>query len=414
MKREDITDWLIHFTKDISAEDVVDVFYKVEYEKNEEDITDGYLKLDFTNQFSYGINHLSAYEVLKKIIEECGIRYNYSFRNGVTTLYGGEPVICFTEMPIHSLLEYAKTRNAKSNSTYGIAIRKKDAYKYGARPVIYGLANKNTFEYLENTDTRRLLKENVLPIEEQFRLVPLRLDKNIDWTHEREWRIKKRNDIYHHTYIQNGIDLEEIEHLDIFEDEGHCEEIIVIVNSEDEANEMFDIILTLIDGKGNKFESSFNPKSIAILILENLEKENKLIRRIEDISKKSYFKVELEDLSVKELNWLKELVSRCQNVISKKATEDYLKNHKLNPKNNDFDDAAGFSSIYSYAVRNKYLRGLLKLDIAFPIGDGYMIRAIGTHFHSQSISFREYIAQKVCDELNKELGDIFYVHSRLD
>ncbi|WP_449274517.1 hypothetical protein [Lacihabitans lacunae] len=422
MSREDLTNWLIHFTKAIDAKDIVDVFYKGEFKEEdfkeenfaEDDISGDQLELDFTNQLPGGISRFSAYEALKNIIEECGIRYNFSFRDKITTLYGGEPVVCFTEMPIHSLIEYAKTRNEKSNSTYGIAIRKKDAYRYGARPVLYGLSESNTFEYLEKSNTRRILKENVLPLAEQFRLVPLMLDKNIDWTHEREWRIKRRNDIHHHTYIKNDVYLEEIEHLNIFEDGGHCEQIIVIVNSEQEANEMFDIILTLKDGSGNEFDTSFNPKSIAILVLQNLEKEEKVIRRIEDISNKSYFKVELEGLSQEELDWLKRLISRCQNQISKDATEEYLQKHKLDPRYNDFKDSAGFSSIVTYEVRNKYLRGLINLGIAFPIGYGYSIRAVGTHFRSQSISFHEYVTKKVCDELNREIGNIFYVHSNLD
>ena len=165
MNREDLTDWLIHFTKDISVEDVVDVYHK-EIEEEELGTSNDELDLDFTNQLPFGINAFNAFEVLKNIIKECGIRYNYSFRKRITTLYGGEPVVCFTEMPIHSLIQYAKLRSGNSNSTYGIAIKKTDAYKYGARPVIYGLSPNSTFEYLEKSDTKRILKPSVLPIED--------------------------------------------------------------------------------------------------------------------------------------------------------------------------------------------------------------------------------------------------------
>lgn len=190
MSREDITDWLIHFTKDIYNKDVVDVFEEIE--SDDEESND--LLLDYTNQLPDGFENLTAFEVLKQIISECGIRYGYSFRNGQTTLYGGDPVICFTEMPIHSLIEYAKQRQNDANSTYGIAIRKKDAFKYGARPVIYGLTSNDPFKYKKYNKIRRILEESVLPLEEQYRLVPHILNKSrdIDWTHEREWRIKKK------------------------------------------------------------------------------------------------------------------------------------------------------------------------------------------------------------------------------
>ena len=122
----------------------------------------------------------------------------------------------------------------------------------------------------------------------------------------------------------------------------------------------------------------------------------------------------MESLSKEELDWLDKLVKQCKNKISKEATTEYLENHKLDYKYNDFADSSGYCSIVTYDVRNKYLRGLLKLGIAFPIGNGYVISAVGTHFISQSISFHEYINNKVCDKLNKEIGKIFYVRSKLD
>lgn len=412
MGREDITDWLIHFTKDIYKKDVIDVFEGMlsdNCEQNE-------LSLDYTNQLPDGFENLTAFEVLKRIIQECGIRYGYSFRNGQTTLYGGDPVICFTEMPINSLIEYSKQRQSNANSTYGIAIRKKDAFKYGARPVIYGLSPNNVFKYKKFDKTKRVLEETVLPLEEQYRYVHLDLNesRDVDWTHEREWRIKRRNDINHHTYVNHNYFLEEIKNLNIFEENGHCEEIIIIVNNDAEANEIFDMSLNLIDGYGNEYAISFQPKSLSILVINNLKNEKIPIKRIEDIRSEAFFKVELPVLTDNELNDIKKIILKCKDMISKSATEEYLDTHKLHPDFNDFVDTCGYATIKSYEVRSKNIRGLLKLGLASSFGNCYNIDAIGTHFLSQSISFHEYVAKKVCDALNNELENIFYVQSYID
>ena len=410
MEREDMSSWLIHFTKDINVNNEVDVLI----ESNE--FTNGELVLDYTNQFNTGINTYTAFDVLCNIIRECGIRYGYSFRNGKTTLYGGEPVICFTEMPIFSLIQYAKRRNSDSNSTFGIAIRKDDAFKYGARPVIYGLSEDTNISYIKNTSTLRILKECILPKHEQYRLVALKLgdDKVVDWTHEREWRIKRRNDITHNTFIENGYELVEIEHLNIFEENGFCKEIILIVDTDSQADELYDLILPLMDSHSNEYGVSFCPNKLSILIIGNLKNETKPFRKIEDISPKSYFKVELPNISNEELKWLEKVILYCREVISKEATEKYLKKHKIDDEIKDFRDACGYSNIVCYESRNKYLRGLIKICVATPLSRSYLIKATEPSFSSQSISFHEFIANEVCDYLNSKIENIFYVKSYMD
>ena len=413
MDRKDITNWLIHFTKDISAENELDVFLSNEYLE----IDKGEQELDMTNQYPYGIFKYSAFEVLKIILLECGIRYGYSFRNHKTTLYGGEPVICFTEMPIKSLIDYAKKRNSESNSSIGIAIKKSDAYKYGARPVIYGLAQSQSTKYEVNTDTCRIIKASIFPLAEQFRLVPLNLDgkQKIDWTHEREWRIKRRNDIMHHAYVVLGYETAEIEHLNIFEEEGHCEDIIVIVGDNAQANEVYDLILTLLDGSSNQYDVSFSPKSISILIINNIKNDNS-IKVIEDLDSDSFFKVELPQLTEEFIQFIDKTIKHGKDVVSKEATDEYLKRNanNLDKTYNDFIDSCGYCDIRSFKPRNKYIRAMLKLGVATSYGESYAIDAVGVHFLSQSLCFHEFITNKVCLYLNQEFDNIFLVNSYLD
>jgi hypothetical protein len=412
-QRDDMTDWLIHFTKDINVNDQVDVYVEV---FNEESNEIEY-ELDYTNQFLPGISNYSAFDCIKKIINECGIRYGYSFRNGITTLYGGGPVICLTEMPLLSLIKYAKTRYKKAVSTYGIAVLKKDAFRFGARPVISGLSKGIDFSFIENTETRRIIQPAILPLNEQYRLVPLNLnDRNpIDWTHEREWRIKRKNDIKDVITVEYENQFAEIEVLNIFDNDNSFEEIILILNTSEEANEIFDMVLTLKDSGENNLGVSFNPNSISILVLENLQKREKPIKRIEDINKEDFFKVELPNLLEEEKLKLQKVIETAKTLVTQKAEVDFRANTKLRvDSNEDYVDSAGNSSIKCNDPRNKYLRGLIELGIAFPFGGGYIINAVGAHEFSQSITFNEFMAKRVCDYLNKELAEIFYTTSRLD
>jgi len=411
--RDDMTDWLIHFTKDISSKDQVDVYKEVTNEESNEIECE----LDYSNQFLPGISDYSAFDCIKKIINECGIRYGYSFRKGITTLYGGDPVICFTEMPIISLIKYAKARYKKAVSTYGIAIQKKDAFRFGTRPVISGLSKGINFSFIKNTETCRILQPEILPIIEQYRLVPLNLNERnpIDWTHEREWRLKRKNDFNNVITVEYENQFAEIEVLNIFDNDNSFEEIILIVNTFEEANEIFDMVLTLKDSGENNLGVSFNPKSISILVLEHVQKKERPIKRIEDLNEEDFFKVELPKLLEVEKLIIERVINTAKTTITQMAEEEFIASTKLKiDTNDDYVDSCGDSSIKCDDVRNKYLRGLIEMRIATPYGRGYIINAIGQHKYSQSITFNAFMAQKVCDYLNKELAVIFYTTSRLD
>lgn len=404
MERTDMTKWLIHFTRNITDENQPEIEY-------EERLANGsiYQKLDYTNQLSYGYSQMSAFECLKNIVKECGIRYGYSFRNGETTLFGGEPVICLTEMPLISLVNYARKRHSNSVTNCGIAIKKNEAYKFGARPAIYGLSNTQKLDYVEKNNIKRILKSKHLPLNEQYRLVSFDLGaKKIDWTHEREWRIKRKNDSQHNTIIEYGYEIQEVEVFNIFNTKYNNEEVILIVTSEDEAKELFDLVLLQLDSESNPFGKLFLPKKISILNIGKLS--TKKISRIEDLDKEAYFEIKLEELDKENLYKLSEIIRIAKEEITPSAEKEFIE------KNGSYDirDACGFASIKSCSPKNKYLRGLKKLGFASSFGDGYYIKAIGKYKFIQSITYHEFIAKKVCDFLNKEIDDIFYVTSRMD
>jgi hypothetical protein len=407
--RKDITDWLIHFTKDVNEESTVDIFHEHLDEDNQP-----YKLLDYSNQLPNGISEFTAFEILKNIVSECGIRYGYSFRKNKTTLYGGDPVICMTEMPLKSFLEYAKTRNSDSIDTYGIAITKNSAYKYGARPVIYGLS-QDKFKYIENSQHKRILPSEILPLQEQYRLVSYNPEHKIDWTHEREWRIKKKHEIYNHIYVENGIDLEEIEVLNIFEEDSPCENIILIVNSSSEAEEIFDQVLILQDSGSNNYGNEFLPNSISILVIEKITEKDLNVTKIEDLSNECYFEVKIDKLNPSEIECLKKVINYAKTKLSIEAEKDFhnytsLKKHKKGY----YLDLCGSASIMCNDPKNKYLREMMELGIASSYGEGYFIKAIGNVHKDQSVSYHEFIAERICAFLNKELENIFYTKTYMD
>jgi hypothetical protein len=86
--------------------------------------------------------------------------------------------ICFSEAPISSLgrIIAAKEKNVRY-TPYGFMFSKEYIFSLGGRPVIYQTENEYTF----------------LPQELQYKHVAFELlkeQKTIDWTWEREWRLK--------------------------------------------------------------------------------------------------------------------------------------------------------------------------------------------------------------------------------
>jgi hypothetical protein len=66
----------------------------------------------------------------------------WSVRNGRRTIYGPDPAVCFTDMPLAAFIEAGETRSARGEamSTYGLLLPKTAMHGLGARSVIYGLS----------------------------------------------------------------------------------------------------------------------------------------------------------------------------------------------------------------------------------------------------------------------------------
>ncbi len=116
----------------------------------------------------------TAFNILRKIVRERRIR------SGNGYIRGNYNCVCFTESPISDLVKVfslAKMNEEKVRrhryEPYGIGIRKEWLFNQGGRPVIYGSSE----DYTELPESLKWRYVNYNP-------------PAIDFTWEREWRIK--------------------------------------------------------------------------------------------------------------------------------------------------------------------------------------------------------------------------------
>lgn len=204
--RLDLSEWIIHFVHDRKGHDDMYVQAKnsgwnsmgtlggISYftESGEYvDLTDA----NADSEYEISDNE-PAFGVLRKIVHDGYIRSGWSLRKNEPTIYGPYSAVCFTEMPLHALIHYAKTRGAWSGyvGCYGIALKRSELFKAGARPVIYGLSSEHkeatAGDAYYGQGLRTLAESCGIGLNEQYRYVATNLDdtRYIDWMHEREWR----------------------------------------------------------------------------------------------------------------------------------------------------------------------------------------------------------------------------------
>jgi len=121
---------------------------------------------------------MSSLQIIKNILNCRTIKGSPS---GVAS---GIKVVSFMDIPLFFLPQVIKARNENdcnilpSLDKYGIGVLKKEVYLRGGRPVVY----------MSGTECNKVLDKDELWRYVKFDITD---DENIiDWTHEREWRIK--------------------------------------------------------------------------------------------------------------------------------------------------------------------------------------------------------------------------------
>lgn len=403
MKRGDMSHYLFHGVRMPNEHD---------YLEKERDL---YYPLLEGNELS------NEFDVLKNIIEEGGLRGSLSYRKGKPTVYGGIDVICFTEMPLINLLEYVEIRNDRSKiSEYGIAILKKDAFKFGARPVISGLSISEE-EFIWEDSKNRVISEGLLPRNEQYRYVKLTTD--IDWTHEREWRMKvdRNRALKEELFIKslNGIyPTEYVNGVNIFCSE-YFTKCIIIIKTEEEAKEIFDIVHRQLDSGycigGGEFTTN-----IEYLILDKakaLMQEDVSYSNIESLPDTVYYKHAFKELCIREKEKVDNALKKCFDKALIFAN-DFINNptHELDESGAGYKDTAGYTYVGTYNSKHSIVRYLREKNMITNTNNFYSIcNVMNKAPFKQGLCYHQYIAEKQAEYLNNELEvDIFTTYSILD
>ena len=253
--RFDLSNYLIHFFRDVDLE------------------SNAYIHFPEFAGFNniYEDTKLSALFLLRCALRHSKLIASWSYRNNKRSVYGYNPAVCFTEMPLAAFVQtsFERLQRGENINQYALLLPKSNMFSLGARPVIYALTS-NSISYVKtNNSEERIIDPNQLPILEQYRYVTYNPSSKypIDWTHEREWRWACRNDLteYNKELYEDGIleDFSKLPSLDI-KNSNITGAGVVVPKNKDVEKVLFDI-LTLID-KGDVLHNTFN----FILSTENL------------------------------------------------------------------------------------------------------------------------------------------------
>lgn len=409
MARHDQTKWLTHFVRDrVPSQD---------FPGSDEDdcgiFQGGELEAD-----------ASAFSVLKAIIRLGGIMPGYSFRNGRTTIYGGAPAVCATEMPLYSFAQYAKARHSTGQvSAYGISMLKSEFYQAGGRHVIYGLSTDwPTFEF--DTATVRIFHDTVLPRAEQYRYVaynPTTVGRFVDWTHEREWRWIARDEDADEIWVQdyNG-QLGSTPALPIFKgrlDGRPFSQLCIIVWTTDEAAEVRELLTGLYLAGSNNYDTQFDKRLIEaskIIVLQDVvdavEKSGNLhAQTIEGLAAANLLQsIDIPKTPVDAAQRVADALKKA-GVAARKAITDFQKDHGQG------GGYCGFAHATTYAVTDPLVQYMLANDLANGPYDGRVWIKVPTDYPpSQSLDYQEAACEAASTVLTAELGVSVYCESRGD
>ena len=251
-----------------------------------------------------------------------------------------------------------------------------------------------------------------MPLCEQYRYVKTRMNKSydpnihpVDWTHEREWRWALPNDSLGVPGLPFFLSKE---YADFFSD------IVIIVGTEEEQGVVLSHLKNLYDSGSTNTGLNYNIQMIAaakVLALDSLA----------GFSPDEQIRIRIDDLDLKQIPVMptitvtEEVTSRVKSAIEKAgeiaiATVDsYLDKHP------EFDEQKGYWGWATVCtdVQSEVTQAMQNIGVCHTYSDG-VYRISINDYRTSNLELLELGAREAAAFLEKELGQRFYVTTRLD
>lgn len=410
--RDDLSDWVVHFVHGMKPEWVwVNEAGETEPMPVAFDAHGNGLVLEYQTYRHPSLDfELSAFEVLLRIIDDGYLQTSWSFRERAggkvgPTIYGRRSALCFTEMPLHALIDYQSKRVGSGYvEKYAIVVKKREFFSAGGRQVISGLSAEHRELQRDSDDScfcRNLSPECGLGEHEQYRYVAMNIGRGqyVDWSHEREWRWTKN---YHAYNFTPGLPLWLEQRECDPETENAFSEIIIITETDHQVPIIVNKLLSLYDSGRNEFGILFDLqrlRSTKVTSFSRIKREG--IRHIEDL------KFPLES-RIREVFYNHQHLSRAKEVyeISRLAAQEAVRQIICREPEDDFD-FCGRAELVLQDSHNEFVQALVSEKIAkASAGDGYVIEVNDRSLTQQSM----YLNMRGCEAA----GEVFLEELGLD
>lgn len=426
MLRHDLSEWALHFTHDYNsnAEPIdpiinFDLYEGFPYHENKE-LNDRFYPWRISDDDFPIDPDPDALQVLLKIITDGHIRATWAFRKNRPTIYGPRAAVCFTEMPLYALIDYAKTRPKDAVGTYAIGVLKKELFKAGGRPVIYGLSGKH-IEHRSSSAAgkgwpRKLDLSCGIAENEQYRYVAMSADSHrpIDWSHEREWRWVDHQD----RFSCPGLPIW------LAEDEPTLfSRVFVVVPNEAEVERVLDRLKELYDAEANDSDFLFSRqtlKATSVIALDQLETDpnNAGFRnlRIEDIPTASILDFKLPEATPELVEKVRSVLAEARTAADQAAAA-HLESARRDISSQHVADVAGWAQLSVYDAQSSLVSALLELEEAYPVpGTGHYIKIGGLGWSGdQALSLAEAAVKAAKSVFEEHFpNSSFGIETRLD
>lgn len=321
----------------------------------------------------------------------------WSIRNGIRTIFGPHPAVCFSEMPLAAYLETSGKREAagQAMSGYALTFPKSAMHALGANPVIYGLTNRHT-ALPSGADARpRLFPECVLPEQEQYRYVTYNPTgpHTVDWLHEREWRwpfqgslVKVERELEEHGMVSSASDIPgfDFSHKDL-------RGIGIIVKTEEDAAKLEYDVLALVD-RGVVHRKHFDH----ILIRDRLPASHELYGPVDVQSAIDASLIDFSCFFDFARNKIEEAVRDFSNRVS-------TLEHSA-PRNYDGPLERGGCWLWFHENKNPYVRALVLAGRVIVNKEGRYIASLNELDCNRALRQRQELTLQLAAELKAEFG----------